>query len=558
MYRTSLLLFVLLFPWLPGCGEARQTPLLTVAGEPVSAETFRTAYVDYLLQTGLKDDARLRDGFLQRLITTKLVVREARDAGIEQEEGFRFFREKARRKLLVEAFADRVLFDTIRVTEAELAEVFVRMNTQLRARHLYAPTRETAEALYARLQAGESFETLAREVFADTTLARNGGDLGYFSFDEMDPAFEEAAFALRPGEISAPVRTAYGYSIIRVEDRFTKPILTETEFAAKKDRLEAYVLRRKRAQARSAYVRHAAEALAVTFHEPAFSHLVDQAAGRAGITDDETAAAFLEAPLVSFGPSDSRRTWTVADFRERARFTGAARRAAIDTRAEMEDFVRGLAVQEAMIEQAEAAGLDDLPEFREALRRALDEWIWEQAFTRIVAGTVVPEDTLRAHYEAYRDAFVVPERVRVREILVATKAEAESLRARLGRTRFEDLARRYSLRPGADATGGDLGYVTRDQLGVLGPKVFEAAPGAVLGPIEVKGRYVLLEIGDRQPARPAPFEEARAEIERQLREHFEMKRFREHADRLRTRYDVQVHREAAARLAAALDAKKTS
>ncbi|RMF56713.1 MAG: peptidyl-prolyl cis-trans isomerase [Bacteroidetes bacterium] len=120
------------------------------------------------------------------------------------------------------------------------------------------------------------------------------------------------------------------------------------------------------------------------------------------------------------------------------------------------------------------------------------------------------------------------------------------------------MARQYSLRPGADATGGDLGYVTRDQLGVLGERVFAAAPGSVLGPIEVKGRYVLLAVGDRQPARPATFEEARAEVERQLRPAFEKRWFRAYVDSLRRHHPVHVHREAAHRLAAELDAGPTS
>lgn len=543
-----------------GCGRAQTpgTPLVTVAGTDVSTDAFRTQYTGYLTRVGLRDTPRLRDGFLQRLIATALVVREARDAGIEREEAYRFYEEKARRKLLLEAFADRVLFDTVRVTDEELAEMFVRINTQVKARHLFARTRAEADTLAARLRRGASFEALAAEIFADTTLARNGGSVGYFSFDEMDPAFEDAAFSLRVGERSEPVRTAYGYSIIEVEDRFTKPLLTETEFAGKKDRLAAYALRRKRARARSAYVRRLAAALDPAFHEPAFTRLVDQAAGRAPVSDAETRAAWMAEPLVTFGPEGARRTWTVADFRARARFTDEARLAEIDTPEETADFVRGLAVREVMLERARAAGLDALPEYRDALRRAMDEWVWERAFERITAGTTVPEDSLRAHYAAHRAAFVIPERVRVWEILVGTKAEAEALRARLGAETFEALARAHSMRPGADATGGDLGFVTQDQLGALAGPVFDAPEGAVLGPLEVAGRYVLLKVGARRPARPASFEEARPEIERRLRERFERRRFRAHVDALRERYEVVLHREAAAGVAKAFETKKTS
>src|SRR5690606_39944691 len=77
----------------------------------------------------------------------------------------------------------------------------------------------------------------------------------------MDPDFEDAAFGLAVGAVSRPVRTAQGYSIIQVTDRFTKPILTETEFAERKERLRNLVLQKKRAQARSHFIRSTADAL---------------------------------------------------------------------------------------------------------------------------------------------------------------------------------------------------------------------------------------------------------------------------------------------------------
>ena len=60
---------------------------------------------------------------------------------------------------------------------------------------------------------------LAKTSFNDPMLRDNGGSLGYFTVDEIDPAFEEAAFAPKIGELSQPVRTNDGYSIIRVDDR---------------------------------------------------------------------------------------------------------------------------------------------------------------------------------------------------------------------------------------------------------------------------------------------------------------------------------------------------
>jgi len=86
--------------------------------------------------------------------------------------------------------------------------------------------REKAEDLVARLNAGESFEKLAKENSDDSGSAETGGDLGYFGRDIMEPDFEEAAFSLELNEVSEPVLTSFGYHVIKVtgiREREVKP-----------------------------------------------------------------------------------------------------------------------------------------------------------------------------------------------------------------------------------------------------------------------------------------------------------------------------------------------
>ena len=80
-----------------------------------------------------------------------------------------------------------------------------------------AEVRAQANAIIDRLKKGEDFAALAQQYSSDAGSREDGGDLGYFPRGRMVPAFEEAAFTLRPGETSAPVRTKFGYHIIKVE-----------------------------------------------------------------------------------------------------------------------------------------------------------------------------------------------------------------------------------------------------------------------------------------------------------------------------------------------------
>ena len=443
LIRVPLYISVFAAILLSACGRTPESePVAVVAGKPIDAEEYRARYVDFLLDSGLPDEAGRRAAYLERLITMKLMAHDALEGGLAEDAAYLFTAERMRRKLLMDAWVHRAVHDTITVSEQDLRDMFVRVNTTVTARHLYAPTREAADTLYERLRRGASFEALAEEVFADTALARRGGHLGSFGFDEMDPAFEEVAFTITPGDFSRPVRTAQGYSIVQVEDRFTKPILTETEFAAQKNKMEWYVLDRKRRRARTALSMRLREEASVSYHAPAFQRLLAQVTGEADMPEDASSEdgepAWLGAPLATFGPPQARRTWTVSEFRDHARFTDPRQRARVRTAEELRRFIDGLIVQEALLEAARLARVDRTPEFARALARAMEDWAFEQAWDRLSRGVSVPEDSIRAWYEAYDEPSTPPGIIQAR--LHETMMD-EALREHA-----RDLRERYNVR----------------------------------------------------------------------------------------------------------------
>ena len=120
----------------------------------------------------------------------------------------------ARNQKILNEFYNRELYDTYQASDSLLRNAFIRSKTDIHARHLYAQSLEKANQLKAKLNDGATFEKLSKGVFRDSVLAGNGGDLGYFSLGDMDPAFEDAAFSLIDGEISDPIITRNGFSII--------------------------------------------------------------------------------------------------------------------------------------------------------------------------------------------------------------------------------------------------------------------------------------------------------------------------------------------------------
>ncbi|MFZ3308165.1 MAG: peptidylprolyl isomerase [Xanthobacteraceae bacterium] len=115
---------------------------------------------------------------------------------------------------------------------------------EVHARHILVPTEDEAKEIEAELKKGADFATLAKEKSKDPGAA-DGGDLGYFTKDQMVPEFSAAAFKLDKGQISDPVHTQFGWHIIKVEDKRIKPTPTFDEV---KPQLENYVAHKAQAE----------------------------------------------------------------------------------------------------------------------------------------------------------------------------------------------------------------------------------------------------------------------------------------------------------------------
>ena len=111
---------------------------------------------------------------------------------------------------------------------------------EVHARHILVEDENEAKSLLEQLKSGADFAALAKEKSKDPGAAE-GGDLGYFPKNQMVPEFADVAFKMYPGQLSNPVKTQFGWHVIKVEDRRTKQ---PPEFDKVKDQLEAYLARK--------------------------------------------------------------------------------------------------------------------------------------------------------------------------------------------------------------------------------------------------------------------------------------------------------------------------
>jgi peptidyl-prolyl cis-trans isomerase C len=115
---------------------------------------------------------------------------------------------------------------------------------EVRARHILVENEADAKAILVELKKGGDFAELAKTKSKDPSAAAEGGDLGYFTKDQMVPEFAEVAFKLDKGQLSDPVKSQFGWHIIRVEDKRTKAV---PQFDQVKDQIETFVMRKAQA-----------------------------------------------------------------------------------------------------------------------------------------------------------------------------------------------------------------------------------------------------------------------------------------------------------------------
>lgn len=135
------------------------------------------------------------------------------------------FEAQVREQLIINKFKEKLTAD-VKVTEEEVKkyydenkEMFELPSPEIRASHILLDTEEEAREILSKIRGGADFEELAKMYSKDPGTKDLGGDLGFFAKGKMVPEFEEAAFALNPGEVSDVVKTEYGYHVIKVTGR---------------------------------------------------------------------------------------------------------------------------------------------------------------------------------------------------------------------------------------------------------------------------------------------------------------------------------------------------
>ena len=532
------------------CGSSRNDDVVATVGEfSISEAHMQNQLRRFYMRTGqavnLNDEVKL--SILNSRIERYTIVEIAKEKGWASDADAVYNKAVIERKVMMEEYQRRFIYDRVQVTMPDLRDLFQRFNTSLRASHLHARTRAEADSLHTLLKNGASFEQLAAQRFKSTDLATSGGDLGYFTVDEMDIAFEAKAYSMKVGDISEPVSTSTGYSIIKLTDRITVPVLTETQFAEKIEDLRPLALEQKRELATRADMAHHIGRFA--FDESVIRTLWAEVQKNPAVYTRQQ-PELTELPIQVTDALRNRTiaksgvfNFTVGQWMQEAWLTSAERRATATTYSDFLEQVEAMAYRSFALDV-----VTHHPQYdAEYVKGSVDETFYSYLFERFEAqmdkDVTVAEADIRQEWQRNASAYVKPLEFNFAELMLTDSTQAARVASQLrGGADFVSLLKRFGLNMESKAADGELGYIPIDHFGAIQPRLLDARPGDILGPFQLDvNRFVVFRCLGRRDSRPMTFGEAVPVIRERLHQNRKQSLRAAVIAEGRNRYNATIH-----------------
>ena len=211
---------------------ASPTVLATVNGVEITERDVEIARAEIGEQIANMPAAESRRNLLLYVIENQLLAEAAKKESVDEGDAAKEVMAYYRRRALHDLYYDRKIRDAVSVDKAKKTYderiKSIESKPEVSARHILVKTEEDALDIIERLNRGSEFAELAKEKSTGPSGSQ-GGDLGYFSKGQMVPEFDKVVFTLKKGEVSEPVKTQFGWHVIKVEDtRVSKPPAFDT------------------------------------------------------------------------------------------------------------------------------------------------------------------------------------------------------------------------------------------------------------------------------------------------------------------------------------------
>lgn len=203
-----------------------ETILASFSGQTITLDEFNQLWEEVPADYKLQLDKSM---VLDQMISEKLLIQEAKNIGLEEDNDVLEQIKKMTKQILVQVLIEKEILDKIKVNDEEVSEYYEQNKdsfTEKEQVHLYnilLETEEGAQDVLEQLKAGGDFSEIAIEKSAGPSAAQ-GGDLGYLTRGTIIPEIEEVVFALELDELSEIIKTDFGFHILKITEKKSETV----------------------------------------------------------------------------------------------------------------------------------------------------------------------------------------------------------------------------------------------------------------------------------------------------------------------------------------------
>ena len=555
IWQQGLAIATLVFVGLiTGCSKSNDQVIAEVGSYDITVAEFDELTQNFPTNfNSAQEEFDSKSSLVDSMVVQRLLIQAAYDKGVDKSEEVGQAVAANKDKFLLDVLYKRHIEDKVSISDAELRDFYNKLEYRYRVSHILVPSKDTADMLVTKLAGGASFDQLAYDHSIDPQAKRSRGDLGFIQYGSMPnvPEFEEAIFALDVNEVSPPVKSRYGYHVIKVTDR--QPNEGRAEFEKVKENLDRQLKNIKRTKLTIAYVESIKNKYPFTVDRSTLDYLIHK---REELYPPDLLRTL---PTNDFDDAQLDRnerelvvaTWeggqvTVGEYLTLARALPAAVRPSLNAYDSIPAAVFQAKITDILTLEANKEGLENDDEFKRKLTLFRDLTMADvMRNDSIMVAKAPAEEQLRQYYDAHQDEYQDPARVHIYEIYVSDELVANKLTSIRSLEEFKKRASELTERPGVRQAAGDLGYIIRDRFPDIFDIAYRTRIGEIGGPVQtMNGKYSVFYVIDRIDAQVKDFLAVKQMITSKLMSDEEIERFAQWVKERREATKIEINNEA--------------
>jgi parvulin-like peptidyl-prolyl isomerase len=531
MHQVLRLLIFVLFSGLvlTACETKDEEVVINVGAESISrSEVLDILKRKYPDQTSFKDlDIAVKKDLLKPLILKKQRINSAYDMGLDESGELTARYDEYRMRVIGSRYYEIMIMDPM-VSESDIEETLNKQGVELKTTHLLIgydkspkkvdrtleEAQKLAEEISENIKNGANFKEMIEKYSDDPSAKKNKGNLGYFTWGRMVTPFQDAAWGLKVGEISEPVKTRFGYHLIRLDDRREIAGYVPNRTDENIYRIKQLYVKSFGDSARNMWRKNYSN-IQDNYNYKLYEDVIDSVASllREKIKNEKISTksfsssqrnmvfADWDADEISFG--------TLIDKYEKQLIPVMGR---FRDRKMIKNEVNRISMNELILLDAKNYDLlkDEfvVKKLKEYLDNQLDLLVEKK---RLMENINVSDAEALAYYEKHPKKFVKRKEIEIWEIFVKDEKLAKEIvnKARQGYN-FENLVKKYSEDKKLKEKSGYLGYKTQNSRGSVSRKAHELGPGGKIGgPVKFRKGWCVFKTGEVHEEKVRPFEEVK-------------------------------------------------